>query len=441
MTASGRYPLLRRFPGPPRPVGNPVVHGAPRPRRRGSPWATAGLTFTLVVAVVAGGGAFLYDRLTDTIAHSPLTDGLSALPDHPEDAQGRTPLNILVIGSDSRSTADDCALGGSCAAGGDRGGANADVQLLVHVTPDRTSATVTSIPRDTIVDVPRCKDRYGRVRDARTGRIGNTLQAAPSCTVAAASQLTGMRIDHFVLVDFRGVVSLSNALGGVDVCVDGDVYDPYSGLKLAAGRHSLVGVPALQFLRTRHGFGNGSDLGRQQAQQAFLASMVTKLTSAGTLANPGKVLSLVNAATKAVTVDDDLASVPALLDLANILRQVPPAQLTFTTMPTVPSAGGANTVDPAPEAAAYFDRLRNGTPQPLTPPQAPPPVVPALAEVPPAVPSPAQPVLLAPTPGAAPAPSAEPGCIPVARGRSTHLGTPAQAYAASPEVPDSAPRR
>ena len=154
---------------------------------------------------------------------------------------------------------------------------------------------------------------------------------------------------------------MSDAIGGVSVCVDNDVYDPYSHLKLSKGTHTLQGRAALEFLRTRHGFGDGSDIGRTVAQHIFLSSMLRNMESASTLANPLKVLKLANAATSAVTVDTGLGSVTKLTSLAYQLSEVPGSRTTFLTMPTTPDPTNPNEVVTAPTARALFREIADDT--------------------------------------------------------------------------------
>ncbi|MDH6140088.1 LCP family protein required for cell wall assembly [Kitasatospora sp. GP30] len=313
-----------------------------KPKRKGLrilAYTTAGL-----VLVAAAGGGYIFEMLNGNIKHSPLFAGTSGDAGHEKpDAFGRTPINILVIGSDSRDNPADCQIGGDCGPG-----ANADVEMVLHVSADRSNATVMSIPRDTDASLPGCVDSktHATMKPHRE-RINSTLDYGPGCTVAAVHQLTGIPIDHFMMVDFKGVVDMSDAVGGVPICVDNNVYDPYSHLKLKKGNHTLQGMSALQFVRTRHGFGDGSDLGRAAAQHIFLSSMVRQLKSAGTLTNPAAVLSLANAATKALTVDDGLAGVTNLVNLADDLNKVPPNRITMTTMQNDP--------DPTDPAAVVVD--------------------------------------------------------------------------------------
>ncbi|WNI17985.1 LCP family protein [Actinacidiphila sp. ITFR-21] len=320
------------------------------------------LRITLISAcalalVVGGGGWLLYQHLNGNINSVSLTDGVGKDSAGKEkvDAFGRSPINILVMGSDGRTSAADCKLGGGCSKTGVQTGQNADVEMVVHISADRSNATVMSIPRDTVTDVPACTDgKTGASTPGYSGMINSALAYGQACQVATVHKLTGIPIDHFIQVDFSGVVKMSDAVGGVPVCVDADVYDTYSHLKLSAGTHTLKGVAALEFLRSRHGFGDGSDLGRTYAQHTYLSSLIRKFKSAGTLANPAAVYKLADAATKALTVDTGLGSVTKLIGLAGDLDKVPAKRITFTTMQTAADPSDANRVLVGPGARTLF---------------------------------------------------------------------------------------
>ncbi|CCB73036.1 MULTISPECIES: LCP family protein [Streptomycetaceae] len=368
-------------PGPPAPGAKPPPASAPaspaggdgadddtagdpapvpaRRRRVLRAVTVAGCLFTLLVV---GIGALVYEDLSGNLRGLPLFGGTTgdAGRERP-DAFGRTPVNVLVIGSDTRATADDCAIGGDCGPG-----ENADVEMVVHLAADRAGATVLSVPRDTVTDLPACRDAHaGTVVPAHHGQLNSTLQYGPGCTVAAVHQLTGIPIDHFLMVDFAGVVRLSDVAGGVPVCVSDDVYDPYSHLKLTRGEHVLKGMAVLQFVRSRHAFGDGSDLGRTYAQHLYLAALVRTLKAAGTLSRPATVYSLADAATRALTVDTGLDSLHKLLGLADDIDKVPPSRVTFVTMQSVPDPGDPDRVLVAPAARKLFEAI--AADRPLTP--------------------------------------------------------------------------
>lgn len=309
-------------------------------------WVAAG-----TVLVLVAGGALVYLKLNANLQSAPLDLG-GPQGVEKTDPFGRAPVNILVIGSDSRSNRADCKIGGDCGPG-----ANADVEMVVHLSADRSNATVMSIPRDTIVDVPQCTDPAHHTYPPRQSvQITSSLQnGGPGCTVAAVHALTGITIDHFIMIDFTGVVNMADDVGGVPVCVSANVFDPYSHLRLTKGTHVISGVQALEFLRTRHGFLYGGDLYRTQAQHMYLSALVRKMKSTSTLANPVTLYHLANDATKAVTVDPGLDSISQLVGLANDLNKVPTKRITFVTMPTAPYPGNPTAwLSPAMPAAAQL---------------------------------------------------------------------------------------
>ncbi|MGW0998975.1 LCP family protein [Streptomyces sp. NPDC002523] len=311
-----------------------------------------GLCLAVLVLGTAGAGCWFYEHLNGNI-NSLSLDGKGG--QEKADAFGRTPINILVMGSDGRTSKSDCKLGGGCSKTGVQTGSNADVEMVVHISADRSNATVMSIPRDTMTRVPACKDsQSGQSTAGYYGQVNSALQYGPTCQVATVHQLTGIPIDHFVKLDFSGVVKMSDAVGGVSVCVSDDVYDTYSHLKLSKGTHTLKGVAALEFVRSRHGFGDGSDLGRTVSQHIFLSAMIRKFKSAGTLTDPTAVYDLADAATKALTVDDGLGTVKKLIGLADDVNKVPTKRMTFTTMQTAPDPGDSDRVVVGPGASSLF---------------------------------------------------------------------------------------
>ncbi|WP_199272791.1 LCP family protein [Streptomyces broussonetiae] len=348
-TASGAAPGSRGDSGTRRPL----------PVRRGRRvLKILGISLSALILVTSGVGWWFYEHLNGNI-HSVSLDGKGGT--EKADAFGRTPINILVMGSDGRTSAEDCKLGGGCSRTGvQTGNGNADVEMVVHISADRSNATVMSIPRDTMTRVPACTDAASaQSTPGYYGQINSALAYGPACQVATVHQLTGIPIDHFVKLDFSGVVKMSDAVGGVSVCVSDNVYDTYSHLKLSKGDHTLQGQAALEFVRSRHGFGDGSDLGRTTTQHIFLSAMIRKFKSAGTLTDPTAVYGLADAATKALTVDDGLGTVKKLISLASDVNKVPAKRMTFTTMQTAPDPSDSDHVVVGAGARTLFSTIAN----------------------------------------------------------------------------------
>ncbi|MFD5552995.1 LCP family protein [Streptomyces sp. NPDC127068] len=347
----------RRPAGGKRPAGaagsrpGPAGRGAGRPggggrgpgvrparrKRRILRWAA--LVLSVVILGTAGAGYLYYRHLNGNIRKGELNIGEHKAPTPTPNAAGQTPLNILLIGSDSRNTKENLRLGGSRESVG--AAPLADVQMLVHLSADRSNMSVVSMPRDTLVEIPKCTDPEGETHPASNGRVMTNQslgRGGAGCTVATWEKLTDIHINHFIQVDFAGVVDMADAIGGVPVCVDKNIYshtasNKGSGLKLPEGTHSIKGEQALQWLRTRYGFGDGSDIGRAKAQHMYMSSMVRELRKNATLSNPGKLRGLAETATRALTVDKGLDDVMKLYELGNELRKVPPDRITMTTMP------------------------------------------------------------------------------------------------------------
>ncbi|MFK4103594.1 LCP family protein [Streptomyces sp. NPDC019531] len=339
--------------------GGPGSRRAPR-KHRVLRWSAT--TLAVLILAVAGTGYLYYRHLNSNIEQDDLNLGDNKVAEPTPNAAGQTPLNILLIGSDARDSKENQELGGAKETFGST--PLADVQMLLHLSADRSNLSVVSMPRDTLVKIPKCTDPDdGKVYAASDGRVmaNQSLgHGGPGCTVATWQELTGIHIDHFMMVDFSGVVSMADAIGGVPVCVDANIYSRDSeghgsGLKLKEGTTSVKGVQALQWLRTRYGFEDGSDLARAKAQHMYMNSMVRELRDNATLSSPNKLRKLAEQATKAITVDSGLGTVKELYDLSNELRKVEPERITMTTMPN--RYVGAR-VEPTEDAETLFRLVR-----------------------------------------------------------------------------------
>ncbi|MDX2784583.1 LCP family protein [Streptomyces caniscabiei] len=339
--------------------GRAKAPGRPR-RRRVLRWSATVLA--VVILGTAGAGYLYYQHLNGNIKKEKLNLGDTKIAEPTPNAAGQTPLNILLIGSDARDTAENQKLGG--ARDTFDGPPLADVQMLLHLSADRTNMSVVSMPRDTLLPIPKCTDPdSGDVYDASTQAMTNDSlrRGGPGCTVATWQELTGIHIDHFMMVDFAGVVSMADAIGGVPVCVDANIYSHTSdgkgsGLKLEKGTTYIQGKQALQWLRTRYGFEDGSDIARAKAQHQYMNAMVRELRENATITNPNKLRKLAEEATDALTVDEGLGDVAELYDLSTELRKVEPARITMTTMPY--TYAGARVVPKEGDAEKLFRLVR-----------------------------------------------------------------------------------
>ncbi|AMB59742.1 hypothetical protein AWU67_13720 [Microterricola viridarii] len=262
-------------------------------------------------------------------------------------------VNVLLVGSDSRK-GQDPIFGGE-----DETGDLNDVTMLLHISADHSNATVVSFPRDTFVPIPSCpdpSDPESPFASMSSQKINTTLTyGGLPCTVLTVEELTGLDIPYAAEVQFSGVIAMSTAVGGVPVCVGARIEDEYTGLFLDPGEHMLEGWNALQFLRTRHGVGDGSDLTRISNQQVFLSSLMRTVKSADTLTNPAKLYSLAKAALTNITLSDNLQNVDNMVAMAMALKDIPLDQIKFVQYPTGAVEGG---VAPDYEAAdALFAAL------------------------------------------------------------------------------------
>ena len=357
-------PSLRRFP---RPLSGPTRPTRPtRPatgRRR--PRRLVVIVLTVVGALLAGAGAtawHAYQTLDDNIASQRIDQLLGPRPEPAPVKVARTgaprrALNVLLLGSDTRA-------GANVDYGGPIRGARADVSILLHLSADRTRAVGVSIPRDSMVQVPRCQREDGSTTPAALDLFNSAYtRGGVACTVRTVEALTGIRVDHFAVVDFEGFRSMVDAVGSVPVCVPRPVYDRYSRLSLRAGKQDISGEMALAYVRARD-FDGGSDLDRIERQQKFLASLVRTVTSLDVLGNPIKLYGFLDAATRSVTTDPELADLKRLAALAQSVQHIGLDKVQFLTVPWRAYPPNPNRLQWSPKAAALWQALRTDTPLP-----------------------------------------------------------------------------
>ncbi|MEU5151501.1 LCP family protein [Streptomyces yangpuensis] len=350
------------------PGGTDAAGGEPRPprnrRRRLLRWI--GLGLVLLVLAGAATGWWLYNKLDGNITED--TSAAAELERYERDRPA--PLatgarNILLIGSDSRSGR------GNSGYGQDKGTQRSDTTILLHLPKDRRSATAVSIPRDLMTEIPSCLQPDGSRTRASFGQFNWAFQwGGAACTIRTVEKLTGIRINHHMVIDFRGFKRMVDAVGGVEVCLRAPVDDVQAKLRLPAGRQTLRGEQALGFVRARHSLGNGSDTERMERQQQFLGSLVKKVQSNGVLLNPARLYPLLDAATSSVTTDPGLASLRSMYELVRGVRGIPTDRVTFLTVPRRPYSPDPNRDELVePDATRLFRQLREDEPVTVTAPQ------------------------------------------------------------------------
>lgn len=309
----------------------PAVAEPPAARRRFRWLRVLAVCTALVVLALAGGGWYVYQHLNGNITTDNVTENeLKAQEDHRPAQEPTAAENILLIGSDNRGNGNEKY-------GQDSGTQRSDTTILLHLSADRSNATAMSIPRDLMAHVPECTKPDGSTISPKFEQFNWAFEAGgAACTIRTVEEMTGIRVDHHLIVDFGGFKNMVDAVDGVEVCLANPVHDVQAHLDLPAGRQKLDGEQALGFVRARHGFGDGSDTERIGRQQDFLASLVKKVQSNGVLLNPVKLYPLLDSATKSLTADPGLNSLSELYKLAQSLQKVPAGQIHFLTVPREP---------------------------------------------------------------------------------------------------------
>ncbi|MFI9562738.1 LCP family protein [Streptomyces rishiriensis] len=361
MTVEHQAPPVRhgRQTGPPHGGGGRRGDGGGRGKRR-RPLRTALMVALALVVLGAAGLGWIYYRLNGNID----TFDAGGLSTNRPDAGSSKGENVLVIGSDARTNGNN-ALGGGQA--DDIG--RSDTAFLLHVYADHKNAIAVSVPRDTLVTIPPCKLPDGTWTKARTRTqfneafsVGETAEGNPACTQNTVEKLTGLRVDHTVVVDFKGFASLTEVVGGVEVCLPQNIYqgdlNPHRATKgkllFGKGEQKVSGQRALDYVRIRHGIGDGSDIGRIKRQQAFVGSLIKKVKSDGL--TPGKLLPLAEAAKNSMTVDPSLGKADKLISFAMSLKDIDLHNTRFVTIPW--RYDGARVAIVEPDASALWAALK-----------------------------------------------------------------------------------
>ena len=336
-----------------------------------------GMVVVGAVSLAAAGGTAAMTQLTGNIDTAEMTVLGPDRPEVvlPEDPNAGTPLNIVIMGSDSRG-GDNADL-----AGGGEMGARSDTTVVMHISGDRSRVEMISIPRDSTVDIPSCTTENGATTPelyskkfnaafSQGVQAGGDVASGALCTVKTIEKLTGVFMDGFVVVDFAGFSSMVDAVDGVDVCVEEPIYSADANhLSLDAGTHTLHGVKALDYARARKGdgLGDGSDLGRIGRQQEVMASLARKVLSQEVLTNPAKSLNFLKAVTDSLTMNRELASLDGLAGLAYSMRNVRPDTITFMTVPNEYDPVQTANVLWTDEAVQLWDNVKHDRPAGLDP--------------------------------------------------------------------------
>ncbi|MET9480724.1 LCP family protein [Streptomyces sp. NPDC006638] len=313
-----------------------------------------------VGALGAGGaGTWIYQRLDGNI-HGADIDGKIGGGRPVNSSPGSQ--NILVVGSDSRT-------GANAKYGSDLTTMQSDTLMVLHIAANRDWATVVSLPRDSWVTIPACDRGNGsesgphhfKINEAfAIGGTGGDVAAAAACTIRTVERNTGLRIDHFMSVDFQGFKGMVNALGGIEVCPGTAIHDKKAHLDLEAGCQTVRDEKALGYVRTRYSVGDGSDLGRIGRQQEFMEAVAAKAQKK--LTSPKALYGFLDSATKSLTTDEPLAGIKPLYALASEIKGIPENRLAFLTVPNYPReadvpADRANVVWQYPQASDLFTSL------------------------------------------------------------------------------------
>ncbi|WP_243056500.1 LCP family protein [Nocardioides sp. SR21] len=318
------------------------------------------LVTVLVLAMVTGlGTIWLYRHLNSNLNVLDIADQLTDQPTKIEVEGPQEPLNILVMGSDSRDC-EGCNIDNLTG-----GGQRSDTTILLHVSADRQRAYGISIPRDSMVDRPDCKTEDGETIPGADYVMWNEAfgLGGPACTIQQFQELTDIKLDHFVVVNFEGFKDMVDAVGGVEMCIPEPIADPAHGINIEAGTRKLEGTEALNYVRARYTVGNGSDTGRMKRQQAFIASMTSSVVSAGVLARPDRLIRFLNAATASLTVDPGLKNIVKIADLGVQFKDTGLDKIQFITIPNIPDPNDPNRlVWTEPQASEVWDKIAHDEP-------------------------------------------------------------------------------
>ncbi|MDQ4054616.1 MAG: LCP family protein [Actinomycetota bacterium] len=315
-------------------------------------------TFVVLAMVTGLSVVFFYRHLNDNLTVLDISDLVKDRPEKKKSNLPKEPLNILVMGSDDRDGA------GNNIDGLTGGGARSDTTLLFHLSADRQNAYGISIPRDTLVDRPDCIGEDGETLPGASDVMWNEAfgVGGPACTITQFEDVTGVYVDHFVVVDFNGFQDMVDAIDGVEVCIPEDIEDPAHGINIPAGTREIEGKEALNYVRARYTLGDGSDIGRVKRQQAFIAAMANKVVSNGVLTRFDRLVPFLNAATESLVVDKNMGNVFKIGKIGLSFKNIGLDNIKFITAPFQYSTEQPGRVEFLPEAEALWQRVIDDEP-------------------------------------------------------------------------------
>ncbi|TMR15850.1 LytR family transcriptional regulator [Nonomuraea turkmeniaca] len=345
-------------PPPPddRPPRNHRGGGGGQGKMRVLAWISIGVTSVMVAGSLTA--YTMYRDAFGNITQKPVKEDI--INPRPPDTGA---LNVLLVGSDTRAGDGNAKYGQQTARLADAGGKRTDTIILMHISPNRDKAQLISFPRDSMVQVPRCKNETTKQEmPPRRDMINSAYNSGGiACTISTIETLTQIRINHFVEVDFSGFKNIVDSLGGIEICLKSGVNDKASKLVLPPGKSLLNGEKALGYVRLRK-YGDGSDIQRIKRQQIFLSKVVAKATSSDLMTDVGKLRGFIAAAAGSVTMDPELANdTERLIEIAMSAKQLTAKGVQFTTVPWAEDPENKNRVVWTADAAKLFTAIRTDT--------------------------------------------------------------------------------
>ncbi|GAB3632237.1 LCP family protein [Microbacterium shaanxiense] len=314
----------------------------------------------LAVVLVSGVSvsAFVVSDLYGTAtADAVELEGQQPVP--PDISEYEGGFDLLLVGTDTCEDEYAHLFGDRCSGDDAEGNLN-DVNILLHVSEEPRRITAVSFPRDLMLPIPECTRPDGSTTSAMSKQPLNSayMDGGLNCVAKTVADVTGQDIEFAASVTFGGVIEITNAIGGVDVCLATPIKDRYTGLDMAAGTHTILGLEALQFLRTRHGVGDGSDLGRIGNQQQYMSSLARKLISGEVLGNVPTMLRLANTALSNLEASTSLTNPMTIVQVALAVKDVPFEDIVFLQYPTYEDPDDVNKVVADTESAqAMWDAI------------------------------------------------------------------------------------